>query len=391
MLLKMLFFAKGSIAVFMLHTCVLNHVNSLEYNELRNLNVSCYPRDSCHRTDYLQSQTEKETCECDASCYRRGTCCIDSPYVDPRPSTRNEICSGERIIGISHYYYFNDSISFTFFQVTRCDRSWRGSLKVQQLCEMEEPVDGVDLMVAIPVTNTYSGITYKNYYCALCNNDIDGSVLWDVGIYEEDYKALISNRFNVEERIDSSTIVEESGSCSDGGTAALVYNEMERFYGYWDYCFYEIPRFVWVTVTLTIPEQIQHLVKGCRSNLISFCSSGWTDVRTRILCGSYLGIIKGPPQENEYGIIYHQYFRNAHCALCNNVTNFEGFSCEPFSPGAVITTPTFPTSITILFGHLLSNNGCLGKNDKFVQGLGCRPVVCLNPQYEVVNGKCALQ
>lgn len=397
--------AKGFSVAFLLSFGIVHALGPKAYDELYDLGATCYPRDSCRYSQYDATQREGgKTCECDTfACHRRGTCCIDSPYVDPHPSTRKEICSGENIIGVHHNFHFTYLTgstarkSYSFFQIAKCDSRWRGSVRVRQLCEVERGIHGSDIMTAIPVTNFVSGISYRNYFCALCNNDIQNSVLWDVSISEGDGGEYdISHRFVVQSTNDIYDAFDgiayctgSANPCSNRSAYSIVLNRYGGYYTYWGGYMENNEAIKTLTVNLSIPEEIKHHVKGCQPELISCCSPGWTDVRIKVLCESYYGIIKGPPRIDENGTYHDQYFRNAHCALCNNVMNFEDFSCEPFVTTPVLT-PSYPTSQTIDFSQLLSHSGCLTEQEQFPQGLSCRAGICKNPQHKAENGECTL-
>lgn len=56
---------------------------------------------------------------------------------------------------------------------------------MREKCVAGDVVSGEsnDIIGALPVTNAEEGVTYKNYYCSMCNEvDADGLVEWQVSV-----------------------------------------------------------------------------------------------------------------------------------------------------------------------------------------------------------------
>ena len=116
-----------------------------------------------------------ESCNCDTKCYSFGDCCIDAPSLVPNPLKYWSILS----VRISPKF------SYSVLMKTKCPDEWPNK-KVRQMCENigfkeseEYFLSDVGHLVSLSadefllwqVTSRSTLITYRNIYCALCNND----------------------------------------------------------------------------------------------------------------------------------------------------------------------------------------------------------------------------
>ena len=116
-----------------------------------------------------------ESCNCDQKCHSFGDCCLDAPSVKSNP--------------LKEWSVLNIRInpSFTYYGLikTKCPKEWTNR-RVRQMCEnigFKESEDfllselghlvspKVDEFLLWPVTGRSSLITYRNIYCAFCNNE----------------------------------------------------------------------------------------------------------------------------------------------------------------------------------------------------------------------------
>ncbi|XP_065584848.1 G-protein coupled receptor Mth-like [Artemia franciscana] len=166
--------------------------------------------------------------------------------------------------------------------IHKCSEHWRDK-EVTNLCQNENYRDP---FINTPITQIYTNITYKNIYCALCNNEIDVMKLyfWKPklkckGVEKELKKELLRNFLKWNESISKWYLNIQDGE-------GKKYCECEVTY---------------------IPENIDSFVRPCDNYIISKCSAKNQDSS---LCEAYYAPV----------ILEEQEYKNVHCALCNNLT-----------------------------------------------------------------------
>lgn len=309
-------------------------------DDLQTLNVSC-EYDSC-----LEGRTRdnliSSACQCGPICVQLGTCCIDSQYIDTKPSQFRPTC---RSLGKDKSFYIMD----------RCptDSAWKN------LCE-EEWYDGV--MRIVPVTSLFTLRTYKNYFCMRCHEDTEEFLYWNL-------------------RLESSDEFDET--IAGNKTVSPSY---DRYHRTWVAPLGYGGSLVAVTLGIEIPPEVLHLPVSCDTELISGCSHIWSDEGVRKKCEAYMGqvhIRRGS---------YIARYKNIHCAKCSfeNLTKIE---CkEPIFSGFGVKVPF---SFTYLLDINQSDGDKVGKikkceNDYLWDPYSklCRKLTCALPGRVVINGKC---
>ncbi|PRD25818.1 UNVERIFIED_CONTAM: hypothetical protein NCL1_39823 [Trichonephila clavipes] len=246
------------------------HSQYVSYNDIVQMGAQCDPFDNC-RQRRQRDQLSTYNCNCDESCVQFDTCCIDSPYrsVVPVAPTTDMKCRRT-------YKYGGPVV----YMIDTCKNR---NLPKEALCESGDPEQMKDPFLLVPVTSLKTGKTYKNHFCAVCNEDTNAQQLVP---------------WNIELNGRSQTLKENN-------LPDLTYDENRhswRIIGEDD---------GWVYIKIKIPDTLQHIVKTCILNLISNCSSSWTDASVRNKCTAFMAKVAF---RNE---IEDDWYRNPYCAICN--------------------------------------------------------------------------
>ncbi|GFT55434.1 uncharacterized protein NPIL_533561 [Nephila pilipes] len=235
------------------------------------MNATCSPLDSC-RESRTNDQLTKYNCICDSFCVEFDTCCLDSPYrssYGPVAPTTDMECGA--VNGYNPHVYKIDSCKSPY-------------LPPEPLCE-SDPRQENDPFLLIPVTSLATGKTYKNYFCAICNEDTpsDRLELWDLKMVGSNPKLKEINMPRI------------------------------RYVNGWR----TVDGNIFVDPIAKIPSGLESYVKTCESDLVSNCSSKWQDASVAIKCASYMAKVT----------VSFIWYRNPHCALCN-FENIEYLGCK---------------------------------------------------------------
>ncbi|XP_037071726.1 uncharacterized protein LOC119092935 [Pollicipes pollicipes] len=218
---------------------------------------------------------ELAECSCDEECALYGDCCLN---VSPQALPRNDLaCRRSPDFG---YVYM----------VSRCPVQWRDT-SVRSLCARNAAF-AEDPFAALPVTSPASGMTYSNYYCAICHGDLAGSVFWTPAISCPTLTKEHQDALNI-----TDTFIEENLLQNPAGEWGLQL--MDENNGTFHAC---------VISLHSGNNDKEHLMRNCQPK-ISSCAANWTNLELALMCTAY----------NAY--MYHGRirYRNAHCALCNYV------------------------------------------------------------------------
>ena len=129
----------------------------------------CPERDSCNfgrsSRGSLEMDWRQRNCFCDEDCAVYGDCCIDARAFDPaeqRDQFERFECRTLRQYG-------------SIYMRSECDTGW--SLpNIAAACKGSDSKG--DPLARMPVTSTSTGITFTNYYCAVCNHAGRDVVFW---------------------------------------------------------------------------------------------------------------------------------------------------------------------------------------------------------------------
>ncbi|GFT02401.1 uncharacterized protein NPIL_302711 [Nephila pilipes] len=255
-----------SLVVFALFSLALGQLDiswaNVSYSELVQMNAHCYPLDTCQQPRD-SNQLDKYNCDCDSSCVMFDSCCIDSPY---RTALATDL-KCRKVYKGSHVY-----------MVDSCRNP---DLVPETLCGSDAE-ERNDLFLVIPVTSLSTGITYKNYFCAVCNEntETDQLILWNLQVRGRFVRLIADNimpNFKYDTYSKSWRIVGESI----------------------------------VNIAIVMPNDLEYIVRTCSEELISNCAKEWKDVSVVKKCAAYMAKIAIVESSQVF------WFRNPHCALCN--------------------------------------------------------------------------
>ncbi|GFY43808.1 uncharacterized protein TNIN_253361 [Trichonephila inaurata madagascariensis] len=244
-------------------------MTEVSYDELVQMNSQCDPFDNC-QNPRVNHQLNEYNCDCDSSCVEFDSCCIDSPHRNsswPSAPTLDLTC--RRVYGYN---------SPDVYMMDSCKNP---NLPSESLCGSSAE-ESNDLFLIIPVTSLTTGITYRNYFCAVCNEDTetDQLVLWNFAVHGPIAKLQSSSIPNL--TYDASI-------------------QSWRIVG-------DFP----VSISIKMPNILTRIVKPCTEDLISNCSKYWQDVSVAEKCAAYMAKIMF--KEDLDRLVW---YRNPHCAVCN--------------------------------------------------------------------------
>lgn len=129
----------------------------------------CPERDSCNfgrsSRGSLEMDWRQRNCFCDADCAVYGDCCIDARAFDPaqqRDHFERFDCRTLRQYG-------------SIYMRSECDAGWKLP-NIAAACKGSTSKG--DPLARMPVTSSTTGITFTNYYCAVCNHAGRDVVFW---------------------------------------------------------------------------------------------------------------------------------------------------------------------------------------------------------------------
>ncbi|GFT84024.1 uncharacterized protein NPIL_297031 [Nephila pilipes] len=221
------------------------------------------------------------------------------------------------------------------YMIDRCKSPY---LTPEPLCESDAKKAN-DPFLLIPVTSLATGKTYKNYFCAICNEDTrsDQLKLWDLQL--------------------------------QGATPKLNSTDIPRIkpstYG-WK----TVDDDIYVFPTAKIPNGVENYVKMCQWDLVSNCSNEWQDASVAMKCASYMAKVSNRAV----------WYRNPHCALCN-FENMEDLRCRSDMGGGFLADTIFVK--LFVFEDRQRKCGSKMAYDKYSDK--CR---CNSREYFMRDGQC---
>lgn len=281
------------ISIFILCLSVVDGNVSLNYSEVEKFGNSCPRLDSCtyqRSTGRRQLVSVKESnCACDYLCSEYGDCCIDAPGIEMDfTATRN-------ILKCFELKQFGGVYMKDF-----CPPSYEGPEDVKLLCESTKLGDQTDPLGSMPVTDSLTGLTYKNYYCSMCNDKTDNIVLWTPRL-----ECPLLTLFNGSKNITNDYVFQNLatdgqnwGLFLDGENGSLFFHDCD--------------------IDPVMPMVLESKIRLCKPNLVSECSPSWEDDDVQMMCQSYMGAKYVHGGDG---------YKNIHCAICNNV-NVTHLSCQ---------------------------------------------------------------
>lgn len=228
-------------------------------------------------------------CFCDSKCSLiYNDCCLDAQYRSFRVNTKRPH---------DIHCTFVHGENKDFWMVDTCKDSWSGHKSIKAKCTGARQYVGEtnDIIELIPVTSPKEEVTYKNYYCGLCNEeDTHDLVEWQV-------KALCTNR-----DVTPLDVLQNLTYVEDKQQWGILKSDTDGYLKFHE-CYLLFQR----------PPGVTSGIRQCLSNMVSTCPSTWRNISTRRRCKSYVDPVKwyeGPV------------YKNIDCAICHNQTT-DGFKC----------------------------------------------------------------
>ncbi|GIY63139.1 SMB domain-containing protein [Caerostris darwini] len=308
----------------------------------------------CHGEGVVTSRS----CYCDSSCTIYNDCCSDSKYfqANSTKSSKNFICKRKALV------------------VNSCVKEWNGPEFMIKNCKSDTGSDA-DPLGSTPVTSETTGITYNNYFCAICNGDAEKLVVWNVKMSCPLLNAdLQANKDEAFKYIFYNHPTNEWGYVLRDETTKKM-----SFYG--------------CAVTSDIPDIYKVKVRPCSTDEVKTCAPNWKKDVINDMC---LNGYTDPVFSN--GTKY----KNFYCAVCNRVDQSH-ISCGQAIGARTNKQPESDDKNNLSFSLLLdinfSEGNVVGKRlaeeancmkgevfDPFARR--CRNIVCGIPGYVLQNGLC---
>ncbi|GFY24683.1 uncharacterized protein TNCV_1017291 [Trichonephila clavipes] len=248
--------------------------DDITFEDLRALNFTCNYRNNCTEIRPVGDDLHSYKCMCDHHCVTYGACCLDSEF---RMQVQNAHNSGVKVNCINTYGANSRSV----YMVDSCKT--QGT--INDLCANNGEAWN-DPFLLIPVTSKVSNITYKNYYCAVCNENSDTNqfIFWTI---------IVDDTFN---------------STLPSPVPKLKFSRALESWVTVDPTFGNITK---VTISIEAPERPE--VKYCKKDLITTCDRKWTNASVADKCEAYMSVFSIYDRNMGSLAVY----KNPHCAICN--------------------------------------------------------------------------
>lgn len=297
-------------------------------------------------------------CLCDSQCARYGDCCLDSAHfvaAEQRRGAASFTCVELRQFG-------------GIYMLTSCPPEWSDT-GTRSRCEDDNP-SLRDPLATMPVTSHRSGLTYRNVHCALCHGDIypNSTDVW---------KPRIECPSLMQSLTPNLTSVDISHALSfepeqNSWVIRLPTEKGTKTYN--------------CNVDPVLPDTSEHIVRRCPTAIIRTCALNWTNSDVRNRCEAYTALV----------FYQNDGYRNAHCAICNNVP-IQNLACVRASSRVSVYGKEFsPKAFAVLFDLSGDSGNIVGKErpcssrdqlyDPFFRR--CRDVVCSQEGQDYIAGHC---
>ena len=249
----------------------------------------------------IENDWKKRNCFCDNLCEMYGDCCVDAPIYEMSHQSQNHL--NFECVSLKQYG--------DIYMRHQCRPEWDVSNKndalIKDFCENLEAKS--DPFGTTPVTNNVSGVTYRNYYCAICNSDafLGSLQFWRPRLECPTLNSHVHRYKNISKEF---------------VTSHLRFSKARNVWGI-DISMGGVEVFHDCYIDPVLPDEISHRVRLCSGrNTITACPPDYTGNNTiRELCESYTALVFEPTKS----------FRNVHCAICNNAS-LESLYCLNLGP-----------------------------------------------------------
>ncbi|XP_055935569.1 uncharacterized protein LOC129965577 [Argiope bruennichi] len=335
---------------------------SFNFTEVQKFGKSCPQLDSCAEESSKGSALKDRNCACDELCIEFGDCCIDAPGLSAWTSSSGHGC-------FEMYHLLEEGMGI--YMKDSCPPSYDGPEEIRNLCESKTTLDNSpDPLGSLPATNKVTGMTFKNYYCSICNNQVENITLWSPKLVCPSITTYNENQINITKDVVYQTLKSDNSSWGfylTGPNGSVHYHNC--------------------VLDPIIPIELESKIRLCKSDLISDCPLDWEDENTRIMCKSYMAA----------RFIYDQdKFRNPHCAICNG-RKATDLSCQFREMKGIDFRKIEPQAFSLLLDVNEAGGENVGKNQKCDPGdvwdmffQKCRSLLCL-PGYRRFGDSCVLR
>ncbi|GFQ86740.1 uncharacterized protein TNCT_73371 [Trichonephila clavata] len=307
-------------------------------DDLKEMGAHCVYLDTCDAFFRDSDDLGSYTCDCKSICTGYNTCCVDSEYRNatliPSPKTEDECLPVYGRVDLSAY------------MIDKCKNK---DIPSESLCGSSAEENN-DPFLMIPVTSSVTGKSYKNYFCAVCNENTheDQLVSWSISLSGKTER--IKNSSSVPDMLYDTTlkswvVLEEDGSSTN--------------------------------VSIKINPVPDLDVRRCKA-MITTCPKEWDDLSVKEKCeGNYMARI------GFEGVEKMRWYKNPHCALCN-FEDISKYKCEESFIG--IKEHIFDSTLFVKLFVLTDRRNKCGPNlvyDRFAKK--CR---CNSRESFLRDGKC---
>ncbi|XP_013792846.1 uncharacterized protein LOC106476765 [Limulus polyphemus] len=341
------------VVMVILYTVVTTNAVSVSYDEISKVSSYCFSTHTC--LSKIMGPTDNDTlsCACDSECTEYNDCCFDAQPDNQQNFTNQWYCV---TLGTFDGVYVKAS----------CKSQWSGSETFRKKCEEVTLSDVQDDPVGqLPVTSPTTGISYRNHYCALCNNDTSRDMqLWKIRLECPSLYFYNQSRQNL--------------------TKDYVFDNLQYNGSRWGVWLYDDDRelyFYTCDIFPMLPDQLN--LRECVPNLISECARNWNRSDVEDKCRSYTAVLYEPVRA----------YKNGHCALCNYVNGLKLGCSQPET--RIHNRGFIPRSFSVLLDVNAHSGNVVGKkirckNDEHFDPLfkKCRNIVCGFLGFEPRNGRC---
>ncbi|XP_076314961.1 uncharacterized protein LOC143227395 [Tachypleus tridentatus] len=301
-----------------LHVVLTVTLASVTFDEINRLGPSCLNSCLTYNSGNSNNTSTSESCYCDNECAVYRDCCLDAKTVRQQPQDSPWHCISK------------DEYTGVFLRAT-CKPKWQGDQMIRKSCENTISDDQYDPIRHLPVTNPNTGVTYRNYYCAICNDDTSyDMVLWKLLL-----KCPFLNFYIIYRQNLTFEYVRDNLEYHDSKWGIWLDGDDDKL------------RFYDCSVKFQMPDDLTPNLRPCVRNLISECAWNWNISDVKEKCSYYTSVV------------YHEdkAYRNVHCALCNHV-NLSELSCSKIESNIVMYRTFYPRAFPCCLTSMNTQERC---------------------------------
>ncbi|GFU16789.1 uncharacterized protein NPIL_676051 [Nephila pilipes] len=237
------------------------------------MGTHCVFLDNCEQRLGEEDDLSSYTCDCSSICAAYNTCCVDSEFQN---TIRNPIRSPDdeclQVYGRTDLFVY---------MIDKCKNK---DIPTEILCEGNAE-ESNDPILMIPVTSSATGKIYKNYFCAICNENVNKDLLvfWNLQLTGKTHNINSTPMpyMLYDTSLKSWTVLDDDGSFTN--------------------------------VSVNIEPVRIHDVRRCKP-MITTCPKEWDGVSVKEKCeGNYMARIGFYDNDK----VFTRWYKNPHCAVCN--------------------------------------------------------------------------